>query len=401
MNIGFVHNHNIVPTSGGLERVTFLLAEEFSCRGHSVSFLSGGSPELQAQTIGYLQVNIPVMTLPSNDIKERFASYVNSNKIDLLIFQDLCNENLKMMKYVPGNVCSVVVMHNQPLSILFKERRVKLHTANSHLRPKGKLLKLLAITMQGVFRKLYVKDRGDTYHYIMKHTDQFILLSDRYLPRMMQNVKGLDPARLMAINNPITFLPERKNYSQDAKKNILLMVCRLTDPQKNVTGFIDIWNEFSRKNADWEAVIVGDGEDGGRIRKYAESKKVERLRFEGSSTDVENYYREAKIFCMTSHYEGWPMTLMEAMAFGCVPVVYDSFEAVHDIMKDGFDGRIVPAFQQHSMVDALSSLASDAEEIKRMAENAINTVLDFTVDKIVDEWEEKVFPLVEEKKRRI
>jgi len=50
---------------------------------------------------------------------------------------------------------------------------------------------------------------------------------------------------------------------------------------------------------------------------------------------------------MTSRFEGWPMVLMEAMQMGVVPVVYNSFESLSDIVVDGENGYIIPNNDLH------------------------------------------------------
>ena len=45
---------------------------------------------------------------------------------------------------------------------------------------------------------------------------------------------------------------------------------------------------------------------------------------------------------MMSKYEGWGLTLCEAMSQGSVPIVLNSFSAAQDIIKDGINGFLVP-----------------------------------------------------------
>lgn len=398
MNIGFIHNLSVVPHRGGLERVTYLLAKEFAGRGHSVVFLSTGEPEERNDFTEFPQSNIPVMSVSAAQLKNKLRDYIRSNALDLLIIQDLYKENLRVLDFLEDDIFKVDVHHNQPFSVLGKERRVKRNVANDSLTLKGKLLKYLAIGLPRIYRALYLRQRSGVYLRMMDRVDRFILLSERYRQRLLAPLPGIDDNKVISINNPITFPRGETAYQEKHKKNIVLVVCRLTDPQKNLTGFIDVWKKFSLLQPDWEAVVVGSGEDEKRIKDYAIRKGVERLRFEGSRTNVADYYRSAKIFCMTSHYEGWPMTLMEAMAFGCVPVAYDGFEAIHDIIEDGRDGIIVPGFDPGAMVSALNSLAADREQLAKMAQKAVEAVDDFTVEKIADEWEEKVFSMIPTKK---
>ena len=62
----------------------------------------------------------------------------------------------------------------------------------------------------------------------------------------------------------------------------------------------------------------------------------------------QNTIKRAPILCMTSNYEGFPMVLVEAMQYGCVPFAFDSFPSLYDIINDGINGVIVPAFDEDS-----------------------------------------------------
>lgn len=64
---------------------------------------------------------------------------------------------------------------------------------------------------------------------------------------------------------------------------------------------------------------------------------LRNIEFKGTQPS-EPYYAESSVLCMTSTYEGFPMVLIEAQQYGCVPMAFDSFEAVHDIIEDGENG---------------------------------------------------------------
>lgn len=61
---------------------------------------------------------------------------------------------------------------------------------------------------------------------------------------------------------------------------------------------------------------------------------MERVVFTGWQ-DPESFYRDASILCLTSDFEGWGMVLTEAMTFGAVPVAFNSYAAITDIIDDG------------------------------------------------------------------
>lgn len=390
MNILFVYERRIIPTFGGVERVTFLLSEELRRRGHDVAFLSVGPEDWNREQV---ETGFPQFYLPSSEenFTLRFSSLLSDRGVEVIIFQGLHPAVRKTLSHVPHGIKKLLAYHNLPFSTHLKERFVqKLHPWSS-LKLKGKFLKVAALIYPPSFRLMTNRLIASRYREVAKQVDKFLFLSDRFLPRVKELVKGIEAHKLGAINNPLTFrvpLQDELDNIEQQKENVVLFVGRLSNPQKNVTGFIDVWHRFSRLHPDWQALVVGDGEHAEYIRRYARKKRVERLSFEGNKPDVAQYYKRAKILCMTSSYEGWGMVLTEAMAYCCVPVLYDSYEAARDIVTSGSNGFLIPPFDKNEMVAALDLLASDQEMRLEMAASGRNKIQDFQTPRIVDKWEE-------------
>ena len=104
-------------------------------------------------------------------------------------------------------------------------------------------------------------------------------------------------------------------------------------------------------------MIVGDGEQRPILERKA--KNMERVNFVGFSDPVP-YYKESAIFCMTSNFEGFPMVLPEAMSFGVVPLAFDSFPAVSDIIIDNKNGFLIPPFSIKQYVKKIEILINNA-----------------------------------------
>ncbi|MCH5217389.1 MAG: glycosyltransferase [Muribaculaceae bacterium] len=391
MNIVFVHDHEVNPSKGGMQRVSWLLAGELRRRGHSVSFLSlADAPEPFARQGEFPQLTIPVLSLSREEARRRLAEFTTRSGIDLVVLQHMSEANLMAMHLLPEGVRSVMVYHMQPFSLLGKERKVKSLPSATPLRLKGKVLRMLGIVAPALFRVLYRRQIAASFRDVALHTERLVMLSERFLPRLFANTPGLDPDRVVAVNNPLTFEAPHEAPDLGAKRNVVLQMCRAINPQKNLTGFVEAWGIFHRSHPDWEAVLVGDGVDLELVKRYAQRRGVSGIRFEGNREDVERYYREAKIFCLTSTFEGWGMVLVEAMAFGCVPVAFDSYEAMHDIVADGENGLIVPPFSAAAMAAAMARLADNPDLWRRMALQGPASIRRFGIRDIVDEWEDKI-----------
>ena len=116
------------------------------------------------------------------------------------------------------------------------------------------------------------------------------------------------------------------------------------------------------------------------------SKGIPNIRFEGFQNPLP-YQLESSIFCLTSSYEGWPMVLTEAMQCGTVPIAFNSFASVTDIIDNGRNGILIEPFSIKEYEKELRRLMDNPALIKQMSEYAQQDIEKYSVKNIVDKWE--------------
>ena len=81
------------------------------------------------------------------------------------------------------------------------------------------------------------------------------------------------------------------------------------------------------------------------------------------------------------------MTLIEAQHYGCVPMAYDSFSAIKDIIENGVTGYIIPLHDRNGYAKRLSDLMSDDTKVGEMSRNALlASNLKFNIGNIAAQW---------------
>ena len=75
--------------------------------------------------------------------------------------------------------------------------------------------------------------------------------------------------------------------------------------------------------ADWELMIVGEGEERNNMEKYIKAHNLSRVKLCGFHSDMIPFFSESKILLMTSRYEGFGLVLTEAMSQGCDCIACD------------------------------------------------------------------------------
>ena len=195
--------------------------------------------------------------------------------------------------------------------------------------------------------------------------------------------QGID---IQIINNPLTI--SRPSSTSYQKKKQILFVGRF-NYQKGLKYLLPIWNQFSENNGDnWELVLLGEGEDKPYVESYICEHHLQNIRIDSPTTEVARYYEESAVLIMTSLFEGFPLVLAEAMSRGCVPIAFDSFSSIHDIIEPNVSGILVTPFNVAEYVTKLNALIQDNEQLQRLAHNAIKIVERFDLDAIGSQWVE-------------
>lgn len=184
------------------------------------------------------------------------------------------------------------------------------------------------------------------------------------------------------------------------KTKEIIYVGRLDFVQKRVYRVIDTWYFLEEKFPDWRLTIVGDGEDRDNLEEHVRKLGLKNVTFEGFKNPVD-YYKRASVLMLTSDFEGFPLVLAECMSFGVVPIVYNSYAAVGDIITDGKDGIVVPASPEGYKADVaahmLTKIMKDDSLRNEMAMAAIEKSKNYSVDEIYNRWMKILMSLYNEK----
>jgi glycosyltransferase involved in cell wall biosynthesis len=123
-------------------------------------------------------------------------------------------------------------------------------------------------------------------------------------------------------------------------------------------------------------VLVGDGALREELEAEAEALGLgQAVVFAGWRRDLASVYADLDAVVISSHNEGTPASLIEAMATGC-PVVSTRVGGVPDLIGDGETGRLVAPGDREALAAALLELFREPEHTARMAELAQRQVLE-------------------------
>ena len=367
---------------GGIERATEVLARELTRRGNGVRILVWqGAPDASVE---FPQRVFPCETPRAAPLNRAlFERTLREEKIDLVVFQCGAGWKFPFPKEIRAlGVPVVSVIHTTPDSF----------EARYRVKYSG------LARWWNTWTKRWRQARKYRFNYDCCARTVVLSESHRSVLEKFLTREQISGKKIAAIGNMATYPSVPADDISDKKKEVLF-VGRMSFAEKRPDLLLRVWTKLQTDFPDWSLRFVGDGDCLPELKRLAGTLGAERVSFEGFC-DPAPYYREASIFCMTSAYEGLPMVLLEAASFGCVPVAFDSFAAARDIIDDGENGRLVPAFDLDDYAETLARLMSDDALRERLAKNALAQIPEkFSPEKIGDAWEALFRKLLAEKGR--
>lgn len=171
-------------------------------------------------------------------------------------------------------------------------------------------------------------------------------------------------------------------------RHLLLAVGRL-DMQKGFDWLIESFSVMAKKYPNWDLVILGEGPLRTTLESQVRAAELgERVFLPGRAGNVGEWYERADLYVMSSRFEGFPNTLVEAMAYSLSAVSFDCDTGPRDIMRHEVDGLLVPPGNVVALTAAMDRLMSDATLRQRFAERAGEIRERFSMKRIVGMWEE-------------
>ena len=114
--------------------------------------------------------------------------------------------------------------------------------------------------------------------------------------------------------------------------------------------------------------LLGQGPLEAELRDTVASLELtEHVHFEGFVANPFAWYRHARLFCLSSLYEGFPNVLIEAMACGAPVVATDCPSGPREILLNGKYGRLVPPDDAVALADAIEQVMDDYDAARQVA----------------------------------
>ena len=134
--------------------------------------------------------------------------------------------------------------------------------------------------------------------------------------------------------------------------------------------------------------VFGDGSQRSQLEELISDLHVsDNVELMGHVTSAQSYFREASFSLLTSTSEALPLVLIESMAAGCIPIVYDLPYGPAAVITDGVDGFLVEYGNTQELAECIAKFVEMPEsQVSRMREAAQKRATDFSDRKVVLLW---------------
>lgn len=159
------------------------------------------------------------------------------------------------------------------------------------------------------------------------------------------------------------------------------------DFEKDFSRMISIWEKVHRTHPDWVLDIYGDGPG-----KDALQQQTDRLGLTGNvllrgrTDNAVEAYLSGSIYLLTSHFEGFPLVLIEASRCGLASVALNCPDGPRDIIEDGTTGYLVPYEDDDAMVRTIGQLMEDETKRRSMGLAARDASVRFSQKTVMEKW---------------
>ena len=206
---------------------------------------------------------------------------------------------------------------------------------------------------------------------------------------------------IRVIPNPISeqFLGSHASNGTSAHHTVVA-IGRMV-PQKGFDRLLAAFAKCAERHPEWTLRVVGEGAERPLLQELASKLGLEsRIRLDTLTKEPEKVLRDSDLFVLSSHYEGFPTVLIEAMACGLPVISFDCPTGPGEIIRDGIDGVLVPPDDVEALAKAMDNLMGAQQKRQRLAARAVEVSDRFGLPRVMAMWSEVLGEAVRAEGRR-
>lgn len=298
-----------------------------------------------------------IILIGSNSIhcKRYIAGLVASKKFDIVIITNqIMIEFSELQQFEINFALRSLQSKTKILAIIksFNPDIIHIHQANSYAWHSLRAIKKMNSSPKVILTAwgsdvLILPDKNKILNKIVKFNllNADVITSDSlYMSAKIAELVAPQHKIIKTLNFGMQQLPAKQDL---ATKEKIILSCRLHKPLYQIEYIIKAFASLCNKQLidnEYVLVVAAAGELTAELKQLAESLQVsQRIKFTGmlSYAELTDYYRKSNIFVSIPTSDGTSSSLLESMAYGCVPVL-SNLPANLEWVLNEINGFIVP-----------------------------------------------------------
>lgn len=191
------------------------------------------------------------------------------------------------------------------------------------------------------------------------------------------------------IYNPIVFPEKVAEIPAAIPEKYILFFGRLEEKIKNFSLLLNAFSKSKVYENGTKLLIIGDGSDKDfiltKIAALQLKNYVQVLPFQKNITP---YIQHAICTILTSHFEGFPMAIIESLAVGTPVVSVDCETGPKEIIQNNFNGLLVPNHDDIPLSEAIKTMIENEKLYQTCKNNAQKSVEHLSLTTIAQQWKQ-------------
>lgn len=189
--------------------------------------------------------------------------------------------------------------------------------------------------------------------------------------------------RVQVIPN-FTIMPIEKISNGQAKR--VIAVGRL-EWVKGYDRLISSWKIVSSKHPDWHLDMFGSGTLEEELKIQQKNLGLaDSLTIHPATSKINIEYSNSSMYVGTSHFEGFPLVLLEAMQVGLPCIAFDCPFGPSAVIVDGENGFLVPDGNTKELAEKICLLIEDSTLRDNFSKSALEKSKEFAVERVMKQW---------------
>jgi glycosyltransferase involved in cell wall biosynthesis len=194
------------------------------------------------------------------------------------------------------------------------------------------------------------------------------------------------------IYNPIVFPEKVAEIPAAIPEKYILFFGRLEEKIKNFSLLLNAFSKSKVYENGTKLLIIGDGSDKDFIlTKIAALQLKNHVQVLPFQKNIMPYIQHARCTILTSHFEGFPMAIIESLAVGTPVISVDCETGPKEIIQNNFNGLLVPNHDDITLSEAIKTMIENEKLYQNCKNNAQKSVEHLSLKTIAQQWKQLLF----------